>query len=458
MAVSKAGVLSFILPVFLAGLVTRPLIIKDYAKQLANHVQNANISVEVVSEKINQVVHSSDFKFVLVYGLAAVLTYLAVQLYKAVTEPLALYCDETKYTYLVDGPADGKSAEERVRDLKRCRKVGDVPPVYPNGWMSILMSSELKKKEHKFVAVAGKNLVVFRGESGRPYVVDAYCAHLGANLAIGGSVHGECIECPFHGWSYRGEDGKCVHIGYAEKVPDFVKIPTYQSCEVNHRIWLWYHAEGKEPDWQVPELEHLTNGKLQPVGFTVCELDSHNEDTPENGADVAHLDYLHGPRAFVGQAHFTDVSWEPHPTEKHVALLRMSTKPPYFFGLLNLPANTVQIEQIGPCFATLHLDSPVLGELQLIISVTPVGPMRQRIVTTGYTRRGPISFYIGKKALYEQYYQIWGDLPVWANKKYVRNPPFVKEDHLIAKHRRFFAQFYSENSPKYDPKDESMDW
>ncbi|XP_038060487.1 cholesterol 7-desaturase-like [Patiria miniata] len=357
MAVSKAGVLSFILPVFLAGFVTRPSIIEDSAKQLANHVQNANISAEVVSEKINQVVHSSGFKFLLVYGLAAVLTYLAVQLYKAVTEPLALYCDETKYTYLVDGPADGKSAEERVRDLKRCRKVGDVPPVYPNGWMSILMSSELKKKEHKFVAVAGKNLVVFRGESGRPYVVDPYCAHLGANLAIGGSVHGECIECPFHGWSYRGEDGKCVHIGYAEKGGLSLVRPTLPTSAGSHTLptsmWLYF---------------------------------------------------------------------------------------------------------IGPCFAHFHMDSPLLGELQLVLTVTPAGPMRQRIVTTGYTRRGPISFYIGKKALYEQYYQIWGDLPVWANKKYVRNPPFVKEDHLIAKHRRFFAQFYSENSPKYDPKEESMDW
>ena len=42
----------------------------------------------------------------------------------------------------------------------------------------------------------------------------------------------------------------------------------------------------------------------------------------------------------------------------------------------------------------------------LIIAVTPVGPMRQRIVTTGFCRGGPISFYIGKKALYEQYYQV----------------------------------------------------
>ena len=58
---------------------------------------------------------------------------------------------------------------------------------------------------------------MFRGESGQVYVVDAYCPHLGANLAVGGKVEGDCIECPFHGWQYRGEDGKCVKIGYADK-------------------------------------------------------------------------------------------------------------------------------------------------------------------------------------------------------------------------------------------------
>lgn len=60
-------------------------------------------------------------------------------------------------------------------------------------------------------------MAVFRGQDGEDYVVDAYCPHLGANLAVGGRVVGNCIECPFHGWQFRGNDGKCVKIPYAEK-------------------------------------------------------------------------------------------------------------------------------------------------------------------------------------------------------------------------------------------------
>ena len=28
---------------------------------------------------------------------------------------------------------------------------------------------------------------------------------------------GNCIECPFHAWTFRGEDGKCVSIPYMDK-------------------------------------------------------------------------------------------------------------------------------------------------------------------------------------------------------------------------------------------------
>lgn len=68
-----------------------------------------------------------------------------------------------------------------------------------------------------FVRNQGMNLAVFRGESGRSYILDAYCPHLGANLGVGGTVDGDCIACPFHGWTFNGDDGKCVKIAYAEK-------------------------------------------------------------------------------------------------------------------------------------------------------------------------------------------------------------------------------------------------
>lgn len=62
----------------------------------------------------------------------------------------------------------------------------------------------------------GLNLVVWRGESGKSYVADAYCPHLGAHLGVGGVVKGDCIECPFHKWVFQGGSGDCVHVPYSD--------------------------------------------------------------------------------------------------------------------------------------------------------------------------------------------------------------------------------------------------
>ena len=66
------------------------------------------------------------------------------------------------------------------------------------------------------VYFVGLNLAVFRDDNGNAYILDAYCPHLGANIAIGGHVIGDCLECPFHGWQFRGSDGKVMKIPYSE--------------------------------------------------------------------------------------------------------------------------------------------------------------------------------------------------------------------------------------------------
>jgi len=40
---------------------------------------------------------------------------------------------------------------------------------------------------------------------------------------------------------------------------------------------------------------------------------------------------------------------------------------------------------------------------------------------------------------------------MWNNKTYLRKPVLVKEESALAKHRRWYQQFYSENSPRVNP-------
>ena len=47
----------------------------------------------------------------------------------------------------------------------------------------------------KAVDALGENFAVFRDEEGEIHILDAYCAHLGANIAVGGKVCAAMHAC-----------------------------------------------------------------------------------------------------------------------------------------------------------------------------------------------------------------------------------------------------------------------
>ncbi|CAG2108287.1 unnamed protein product, partial [Medioppia subpectinata] len=118
-------------------------------------------------------------------------------------------------------------------------------PQYPNTWIVIMTSTDLPLNGVKFFEMCGKQLVAFRGGSGAVNVLSAYCPHLGANLGVGGHVVTEsgddCIQCPFHGWRFRGRDGQCKRIpNLNESELNTVKavVKKWQTIEMNEVIYV----------------------------------------------------------------------------------------------------------------------------------------------------------------------------------------------------------------------------
>jgi cholesterol 7-dehydrogenase len=91
-------------------------------------------------------------------------------------------------------------------------------------------------KKKSFFFVIGEHFVVFRTEKGVASVLDAYCPHLGAHLGIGSRVIGDCVECPFHGWQFRGEDGQCTSIPYAAGKSNVFKQNLHMSQQLNNKV------------------------------------------------------------------------------------------------------------------------------------------------------------------------------------------------------------------------------
>ncbi|XP_061837073.2 cholesterol 7-desaturase nvd [Nerophis lumbriciformis] len=403
-----------------------------------------------------------------VFLLSGVTVLLLAAVYKLLSGPLELLKAPEDVGYFAH---DGRSKARAANDTRRRRKTGDLPPVYPNGWYRIVDSHMLRKGEVRDVTMLGEQLAVFRGEDGKAYVVDAYCPHLGANLAVGGRVVGSCIECPFHGWQFRGNDGKCEKIPYAEKVPDFAKVTAWPSCEVNGQILLWFHCDREEPQWTVPEQQEITKGEWVYRGRTEHFVNAHIQEIPENAADLSHLSHLHTASILSGAdlrytnmdrwqfvRHYWKAEWAPEKIPNNHCSQMLVEHTLYVFGrhwsVLDLH---VVARQVGPGLVFMRFNHSFLGSGVVMQSVTPVEPLLQCVTHTIFYQAN-IPALVPKFFLKAESIQFERDVMVWNNKRYIAKPLLVKEDAAIQKHRRWYAQFYSENSPRLQFQRDTLDF
>lgn len=163
--------------------------------------------------------------------------------------------------------------------------------VFPVAWYAVSWSCELRAKPEKR-RLAGRDIVLFRDSKGRAHCVEAYCAHRGADLALGNCAGGRLV-CAYHGWAYAG-DGACVHIpAHPERpVPAFARVTAYPVKESGGLIWVYPEPESDG----APPPPNLF-AELADPAFTLApyrqEWRAHLTRVVESVLDVAHLAFVH---------------------------------------------------------------------------------------------------------------------------------------------------------------------
>jgi phenylpropionate dioxygenase-like ring-hydroxylating dioxygenase large terminal subunit len=144
----------------------------------------------------------------------------------------------------------------------------------------------------------GEELVAWRAESGQLTVMNAYCEHLGAHLGFGGTVVGEVLQCPFHGWQWS-QQGRNLCIPYENRPNRGRRIKTYPVIERNESIYIWHDIEGREPFFAAPDVFASFEDGSGPDDYYPQQrlfehgLELHPQYVLENGVDFAHFKYVH---------------------------------------------------------------------------------------------------------------------------------------------------------------------
>lgn len=158
---------------------------------------------------------------------------------------------------------------------------------FPSSWYFVARSSEIKPGQILGKHLLGKDIVLWRTESGVFHVSDATCPHLGSDLARLGKVVGEHLVCSSHQFHFDGK-GDCVGTmfgGTPNNCPKSVLHP-WPVHEVGGFCFVYYDAQRKLPTWQMPAEVFLKSDSVHLArnSYTFnAEVDFINEDNFDLG-------------------------------------------------------------------------------------------------------------------------------------------------------------------------------
>jgi aminopyrrolnitrin oxygenase len=321
-------------------------------------------------------------------------------------------------------------------------------------WYVAMRSTALTRKP-KAIELFGQPLVTWRNQEGCPVIMERYCSHMGASLALGKIVSG-CIQCPFHRWHFDST-GNCVAIPDIDKIPLMASQHTYVTIERYGFVWIWYGS--KDPMFSLPEFPSVEDERSK---YMLLHYSFNAKTTVrrvvENIYDHYHLSGLHNLKitnsfelTLLNNQHLEQQSEIPIDKDAWFGSL-IEARIERYLGLIGAMAHFLGLNTE---VFTLRVDGWPSGHIvtsfingeetgKLLSGITPISENEtiwQMLITVKKTG----SFW--KDLLYYALFGLQGivsgaqDLPVWNTLKSDGGRAYTKHDLGVLKFREFYQSW-----------------
>ncbi len=318
--------------------------------------------------------------------------------------------------------------------------------VMPTGWFQVGWTHEVAVGDVKPLEYFNQHLVMFRTESGELVLMTAFCPHMGAHLGHGGTVCGESIQCPYHGWQWNSEGQNALVPATGEASPAQRRIRRWGSHESNGIIWAWHDALGRDPLYAPPE-ERRQEHNFLPVSehttYFHSRVHQHPQFTMENVVDIDHLIYVHGSTLIPTKRERQQLPELIHNGDR----MNVDYAP---------PNTTNELMGVGVIRVDFQEDPerPWRTPTRVYACTTPIDLEHSDVFGTIFVEQDQtaddgeqqeIPVGRAKKRIDEQIYQNQVDFKIWDNMVYMRRVPYAPlEGELFMSVRRWAEQFYPE--------------
>lgn len=312
----------------------------------------------------------------------------------------------------------------------------------PRGWYQLAEVGDISPGELQTIACFDQELILYQTKSGEIQVCEPWCPHLGAHLGHGGSVVGEEIRCPFHGWQFNTEGG-CSHIPYAGKIPPKAKLNFLPMEVVDGRIMVYFDANGNTPTFPCPRIEEEEQEGWSELFLLKETVKAPIKEILEGGVDAAHLAFVHGA---VGHPVCTFLS-DGQRAEAHTLAHYTDYQNPN--NKKGAPAHT-RLTLEGPGFAQTKIEAAMI-ESRSYAFLLPVTPRHTELFLYLQIKNHPNPRYTQK--IWEIYMKNFQedfdrDKQIWETKTWHDRPSLCDGDGPIMAFRRWMSQFNQDKNDK----------
>lgn len=318
-------------------------------------------------------------------------------------------------------------------------EVGASAGRYARGWHCLGLAAEYRDGKPHGVQAFGTRLVVFQGQDDVLNVLNAWCPHMGADLAIG-RVEGGSVVCRFHEWSYGG-DGICNRIPYARHISPKARVKSWPTLERNKLLFVWNDAEGGPPqyDLAMPRLPQLESGEWSDWTLLQWEIRNNCRELVDNLADLGHFGPVHGSSSVV---YFANLFDGPKATQVMVGTNeRLGGARNYL---------TTVATYFGPACLLCSMHGEADGvpvESILLVSHVPIDQGSFQLRYGVLVRKNPKLSEAQNQDMVKGYVELAvkafsEDVEIWHNKVRVDQPVLCDGDGPIYQLRQWYSQFY----------------
>ena len=166
-----------------------------------------------------------------------------------------------------------REENDLITQSGRGTPLGELMRLY---WIPAFYAHEIRERDGtplRFMLL-GEDLVAFRDSEGNVGVMEEFCPHRGASLALARNEdHG--LTCIYHGWKFDVH-GNCVRMPSEPEASNFkdkVKARAFPTREVAGMVWCYMGTQATLPpfpsfQWtQVPEENLCAIKTLQECNF-----------------------------------------------------------------------------------------------------------------------------------------------------------------------------------------------